>query len=89
MTIIEHEPVNERLNQKKETKRFRVNPLAAFISHIARSEDGWGESDVGRYLQTFTFYSLSVARFLGYIPDFPVDLGVLEQPTWRSPCRLR
>jgi hypothetical protein len=22
-------------------------------------------------------------------PHFPDDLGVLEQPTWRSPCRLR
>lgn len=63
-TIFGHEPVKESLNLNKEIMRFSVDPLEKFIEKINDLGNEMFLGDVGRYLQSFSWYQLSLMRTL-------------------------
>ena len=63
-TIFGHEPVKESLNLKKEIKQFSIDPLDEYIEKINDLGNEMFLGDVGRYLQSFSWYRLSLKRTL-------------------------
>mgnify|MGYP004005387545 FL=1 len=63
-TVFGHEPVQESLNLKNEIKQFSIDPLEEYIEKVNDLERNMFCGDVGRYLQSFSWYQLSLKRTL-------------------------
>lgn len=59
--------VPEPLNVEKEVCRFQRDPLATLLAALDDTHSDMFQGDVGRYRQSFAFYSLSLERVLRHI----------------------
>lgn len=62
--VVGHRPFEESLNIRKEIQRFGPNPLSRLLEAIDDSSVAFFRGDIGRYLQGFSWYVLSLRRTL-------------------------
>lgn len=67
IAVFGHEPMKESLNLKKEIMQFSIDPLEKYIGKLNDLESDMFLGDVGRYLQSFSWYQLSLKRTLKII----------------------
>lgn len=65
--VVGHTAVMDSLNVRNETKRFTSDPLQKLISAIGDSDSIFTNGDIGRYLQAYSWYKLSLRRTLEQI----------------------
>lgn len=65
--VVGHKPVTETLNVKKEIKRFEKDPVEGLIDRIQDKDSLFIFDDVGKYIQAFSWYKLSLKRCLEHI----------------------
>jgi hypothetical protein len=61
-TVVGHKTVESSMNVRKEVRRFSTDSLAELIQAIDDSGAAFVRGDVGRYLQAFSWYALSLER---------------------------
>lgn len=59
-----HKPVSDRLNLKREMRRFCRDPMDSCLTLINDREAQLFQGDIGRYVQAFGWYSLCLKRTL-------------------------
>jgi len=59
-----HNPISDRLNLKREARRFCSDPLEPCLALIDDREAQLFRGDIGRYIQAFGWYSLCLKRTL-------------------------
>lgn len=62
--VVGHKPVTERLNLKNEVRRFSVDPLYGFLIAIDDKYATILNGDIGRYQQSYFWYTLCLKRTL-------------------------
>lgn len=62
--IVGHIPVTDRMNVKNELRRFRFDPLRGYLAMLDDITAEMFHGDVGRYVQAFYWYALSISRVL-------------------------
>ncbi len=62
--VVGHKSVEDPLNVRREVRRFSSDPLAGLINRVDDSDAEFFHGDVGRYVQAFSWYALSLKRTL-------------------------
>ena len=65
--VLGHTAISDTLNFRKESQRFRKDPMESLINAIADEDAAFMKGDIGRYLQAFSWYSLCLMRCFEHI----------------------
>lgn len=65
--VVGHKAITETLNVKKESRRFKKDPLENLIHTIGDRGAVFMKGDIGRYLQAYSWYSLCLKRCFEHI----------------------
>ena len=65
--VVGHKSVSETLNVHRESQRYETDPLDSLIRTICDESSIFMKGDIGRYLQAYLSYSLSLKRCLEHI----------------------
>ncbi|MFH2048664.1 MAG: hypothetical protein ABIJ12_04385 [bacterium] len=65
--VVGHKEVLESLNVRKELSRFLTDPLDVIMDQISVDDSIFLKGDIGRYLQSYSSYSLCLNRCLNHI----------------------
>lgn len=65
--VVGHKAISDRLNVRKESRRFGKDPLENLIHTIGDEHAAFSKGDIGRYLQAYSWYILCLKRCLEHI----------------------